>query len=41
VGIEGKRHRFAVVVVSPADPDWAARVLEAVDARLDPAWRRT
>jgi hypothetical protein len=31
---EGKRHRFAVLVVDPDDPDWTARVLEAVDARL-------
>ena len=33
VGLEGQRHGFAVVVVSPEDPDWAARVLEAVDAK--------
>src|SRR5581483_12415376 len=30
VAEEGRRHRFPVVVVSPADPDWGARVLEAV-----------
>jgi hypothetical protein len=30
VAEEGGRHRFRVVVVSPADLDWAARVLEAV-----------
>jgi hypothetical protein len=30
VGAEGKRHGFEVVVVSPADLDWAARVLAAV-----------
>jgi hypothetical protein len=33
VGEEGRRHRFAVVVVSPADRDWTARVLEAVKSR--------
>lgn len=33
VGLEGRRHGFAVVVVSPDDPEWAARVLAAVDAR--------
>jgi hypothetical protein len=30
---EGKRHHFAVVVVSPYDLDWARRVLEAVERR--------
>jgi hypothetical protein len=30
VALEGKHHGFAVVVVSPEDPDWVARVLEAV-----------
>jgi hypothetical protein len=33
VGLEGHRHGFAVVVVSPQDPHWAARVLEAVDRK--------
>jgi hypothetical protein len=33
VALEGKRHHFRVVVVAPGDPDWAARVLEAVDGR--------
>jgi hypothetical protein len=33
VAQEGRRHGFDVVVVAPDDPDWAARVLEAV-ARL-------
>jgi hypothetical protein len=33
VGLEGQRYGFAVVVVSPEDPDWTARVLEAVDAK--------
>ncbi len=33
VGLEGKQHQFAVVVVSPADLDWAARVQEAVERR--------
>jgi hypothetical protein len=32
VAMEGQDHQFAVVVVSPEDPDWAARVLAAVDA---------
>jgi hypothetical protein len=30
VGMEGKQHHFAVVVVSPTDPDWADRILQAV-----------
>lgn len=30
VGEEGKVHRFAVLVVSPDDLEWAARILEAV-----------
>lgn len=34
VGEEGRRHRFAVVVVSPGDPDWACRVLKAVEQRF-------
>jgi FMN phosphatase YigB (HAD superfamily) len=34
VAIEGQRFGFRVVVVSPEDPDWAARVLEAVEARM-------
>jgi hypothetical protein len=29
VGEEGRRHHFRVIVVSPEDPDWAERVLEA------------
>jgi hypothetical protein len=33
VGEEGKHHQFSVVVVSPADPNWAARVLEAVECK--------
>jgi hypothetical protein len=33
VGLEGQRHGFAVVVVSPEDPDWPARVLEAVNRK--------
>ena len=32
VAMEGKQHRFRVIVVSPNDPDWAARVLEGVQA---------
>ena len=35
VGLEGKQHGFEVVVVSPADPQWATRVLDAVERRLD------
>ncbi|OWK37733.1 hypothetical protein [Fimbriiglobus ruber] len=30
VAEEGRRHRFNVLVVSPRDPNWTARVLEAV-----------
>jgi hypothetical protein len=37
VGEEGKKHRFAVVVVSPEDRDWTTRVLEAVARRSGPA----
>lgn len=33
VAEEGKRHRFGVVVVSPADRDWVVRVLGAVEGR--------
>jgi hypothetical protein len=36
VGEEGRRHQFAVVVLSPQDPDWTARVLAAVERK---AWR--
>jgi hypothetical protein len=32
VGIEGRRHQFPVVVVSPEDLEWTDRVLEAVGA---------
>jgi len=35
VAMEGKHHGFAVVTVSPEDPDWAARVLEAVMLNMD------
>ena len=35
VAMEGEDHQFAVVVVSPEDPGWAARVLAAVDACMD------
>jgi hypothetical protein len=34
VAEEGRSHGFDVVVVSPGDLDWTARVLRAVDARL-------
>lgn len=37
VGMEGVRHRFEVVVVSPDDSEWVSRVLDAVDARLSRA----
>ncbi|MFO0910757.1 MAG: hypothetical protein U0794_20855 [Isosphaeraceae bacterium] len=33
VRAEGDRHGFTVVVVSPDDPNWAHRVLAAVDGR--------
>lgn len=33
VGMEGDRHGFAVVVVSPDDLDWVTRVLDAVDRK--------
>jgi hypothetical protein len=33
VGLEGERHGFAVVVVSPGDVGWAVRVLEAVERK--------
>ena len=36
VRLEGERHGFAVVVVSPEDPDWTSRVLEAADERMTP-----
>lgn len=39
VGLEGERHRFAVVVVSPKDLEWTRRVLEAVDLRISLAGR--
>lgn len=35
VGLEGRRHGFAVLVVEPEDRDWAARVLAAVEARRE------
>jgi hypothetical protein len=31
VAIEGREHGFRVVVVAPTDPNWAAKVLAAVD----------
>ena len=34
VAMEGADHRFAVVVVTPEDPDWVERVLREVDARI-------
>jgi hypothetical protein len=33
VAQEGKKHHFRVLVVSPEDPDWTSRVLEAVDGK--------
>ena len=35
VALEGQTYQFAVVVVSPEDPGWVAKVLAAVDAYLD------
>lgn len=39
VRLEGEQHGFAVVVVSPEDPDWTSRVVDDVDkvllSRLD------
>jgi hypothetical protein len=32
VALEGERYGFSVVVVSPGDLDWTARVLAAVDS---------
>ena len=34
VRLEGERHGFAVVVVSPEDPDWTSRVVRAADERM-------
>lgn len=34
VALEGQRHGFPVVVVTPEDPDWGRLVLEAVDQRM-------
>lgn len=31
VAMEAQTHRFQVLIVSPQDPDWAGRVLDAVD----------
>jgi hypothetical protein len=36
VAIEGRRHRFRVVVVTPGDADWTVRVLEALEAGSTP-----
>jgi hypothetical protein len=33
VAEEGRKHRFGVVVVSPEDLDWTAKVLQAVGGR--------
>lgn len=40
VAEEGCRHGFDVIVVSPEDLRWTARVLEAVDARSHPILHR-
>ena len=32
VGMEGKQHRFRVIVVSPADPEWTTRILDGIQA---------
>lgn len=34
VVLEGQRHGFDVLIVTPSDPDWAARVLQYADLRL-------
>jgi hypothetical protein len=34
VEMEGRAHGFDVLVVAPEDRDWAARVIDRVDARL-------
>ena len=39
VRLEGERHGFAVVVVSPEDPDWTSRVLLAADETMSLAER--
>jgi FMN phosphatase YigB (HAD superfamily) len=39
VAEEGRRHGFEVIVVSPEDRQWTARVLEAVEARSSPTLR--
>ena len=40
VAMEGAEHRFEVLVVAPDDPDWVARILDEVDARIrsNPYW---
>ena len=37
VALEGNRHGFEVVVVSPDDLDWATVILDAVDSLRSPA----
>lgn len=41
VAMEGESHGFAVLVVSPDDPDWADKVLAEVDRRISasPRWQ--
>lgn len=34
VAMEGRTHGFRVLVISPNDPDWAAKVLAAVDRAI-------
>lgn len=38
VAMEGRQHRFRVLVVSPEDVNWTSRVLAAVEAR---SWQAT
>jgi len=40
VAMEGVDHCFEVLVVAPDDPNWAARILDEVDARIraNPYW---
>lgn len=35
VAMEGAEHQFAVLLVAPDDPDWTARILREIDARIE------
>ena len=41
VAMEGADHQFAVLVVSPEDPDWTVKILGEVEARINrnPDWK--